>query len=131
MILLNRQYDAYLTGTIVQLSTQLEASLVGQGLASVSAGPVTAGAVNAGVQGAGRAGIAAAGASVVITSALCTTESKINAYLSNAGADASATFVTRIVPAAGSFTIFLNAAATGIVALDWNYSGSPGFSIRN
>ena len=60
MILLNRAYDAYTSGTIVQLPTNVEAALVAQGLASASAGPVTPGNVNAGNQTMGRVGIAAA-----------------------------------------------------------------------
>jgi hypothetical protein len=126
MILLNRAYDAYLAGTIVQLPTAVEAALVTQGLASTSAGPVTPGAVNAGNQTMGRVGIAAAGTSVTVTAASCTAESKIDAYIAQAVADGTATSIVRILPAVGSFTIYLNAAATAAVAVDWaivNISG--------
>jgi hypothetical protein len=126
MILLNRAYDAYLAGTIVQLPTAVEAALVTQGLASTSVGPVTPGAVNAGNQTMGRVGIAAAGSSVTVTSAACTAESKVDAYIAQAAADGTATSVARILPAVGSFTIYLNAAATSAVAVDWvivNISG--------
>lgn len=119
MILLNRAYDGYAAGTIVQFTTQLEATLIASGSASASAGPVTPGAVAPISAIAGRAGIAAAGTSVVITSPLVTAESKIFAYLSNAAADTSALYITRITPAAGSFTLALNAAATAAVAVDW------------
>lgn len=118
MILLSRAYAGYLAGTIVQLPTSEEAALVAQGLASVSAGPVTAGAVTTS-KTMGRAGIAAAGTSVTVTNAGFTTESRFAASLSNAAADATATSITRIVPAAGSVTFHLNAASTGIVAVDW------------
>lgn len=118
MILLNRGYAGYLAGTIVQLPTQEEAALVAQGLASVSAGPVTAGDVTTS-KTMGRAGIAAAGTSVTITNSAFNTESRFTAYLSNAAADATATSITRIVPAAGSVTFHLNAASTGVVAIDW------------
>lgn len=126
MILLNRPYDSYLSGTIVQLSTAVEAALVAQGLASTSAGPVTAGAVNAGNQTMGRVGIAAAGTSVVVTCAACTAESKVDAYIAQAAADATATSIVRILPAVGSFTIYVNAATTAAVTIDWcliNVSG--------
>jgi hypothetical protein len=130
MILLNRAYDAYLAGTIVQLPTNVELSLVAQGLASSSAGPVTPGAVNAGGQTMGRVGIAAAGSSIVVTCSSCTAESKIDAYIAQATADGTATSVTRILPAVGSFTIYLNAAATAAVAVDWSIVGSPGVAPR-
>lgn len=120
MILLNssRGYAGYAAGTIVQLPTSEEAALVAQGLATVSAGPVTPGAVTTS-KTMGRVGIAAAGTSVVITSAAFTTESKFIAYLSNAAADGTALYITRITPANGSVTFTLNAAATAAVAIDW------------
>ena len=130
MILLNRAYDAYLAGTIVQLGTNVEASLVAQGLASFSAGPVTPGAVNAGNQTFGRVGIAAAGTSIVVTCSACTAESKVNAVIAQATADGTATSIVRILPAVGSFTIYLNAAATAAVTVDWSIVGLPGVTSR-
>jgi len=118
MILLGRNYRGYLAGTIVQLQTSMEAALVAQGLATVSAGPVTPGAVSTDLS-MGRLGIAAAGTSVVLTNPNPTTESKVIAQLSNAAADATALSITRITPAAGSVTFTLNAAATAAVAIDW------------
>lgn len=118
MILLSKAYAGYAAGTIVQLSTSTEAALVAQGLATVSAGPVTAGSVTTS-ESMGRAGIAAAGTQVIVSNPSFTTESKFAAYLSNAAADATAVSITRIVPAAGSVTFILNAASTGIVAVDW------------
>lgn len=118
MILLGRNYRGYLAGTIVQLQTSMEAALVAQGLATVSAGPVTPGAVTTDLS-MGRLGIAAAGTSVVLTNPNLTTESKVIAQLSNAAADTTATSITRITPAAGSVTFTLNAASTAAVAIDW------------
>lgn len=120
MILLNatRGYAGYAAGTITQLPTSEEAALVAQGLASTSAGPVTPGAVTTS-KTMGRVGIAAAGTSVVVTNPAFTTESKFVAYLSNAAADGTALYVTRITPANGSVTFTLNAAATAAVAIDW------------
>ena len=119
MILLNRPYLGYLSGTVVQLTSVAESSLIAQGLASASAGPVTPGAVNCGVATTGRVGIAAAGTSVVVTGSNLTTESKYLAALSNTAADTTALYITRITPAAGSVTFTLNAAATAAVAIDW------------
>ena len=117
MILLSRPYNGYLAGTVVQLSTQAEAALISQGFATASAGPVTAGNVTT-TEVHGRVGIAAAGSSVVITNPRFTTESKFAVNLSNAAADSTATGF-RVTPANGSVTITLNAASTGVVALDW------------
>lgn len=118
MILLGKSYGGYAASTIVQLSTQEEAALIAQGLATTSAGPVTPGAVTT-IKTAGRVGIAAAGTSVVVTNSAFTTESRFVAYLSNAAADGTALYITRITPAAGSVTFTLNAAATAAVAIDW------------
>lgn len=117
MILLSRAYRGYLAGTIVQLLTSTEAALVAQGLATVSAGPVTAGAVTTDLM-SGRVGFAAAAASVVVTNPNVTTESKIVANIAQAAADGTMTGL-RVLPANGSFTIFANAAATAVVAVDW------------
>ena len=128
MILLNRPYLGYLAGTIVQLTTNTEASLIAQGLAVTSAGPVTPGNVNCGIAISGRAGIAAAGTSVTVTSSNFTTESKFLAILSNAAADATALYITRITPAAGSVTFTLNAAATAAVSIDWSVVNPQGLT---
>lgn len=117
MILLSKAYGGYAAGTIVQLQTAVESALIAQGFGTTSAGPVTAGAVTT-TQVAGRVGIAAAGTSVVITNPMFTAESKFGAYLSNVAADATATSF-RITSAVGSVTFTLNAASTGIVAIDW------------
>lgn len=117
MILLNRPYNGYAANTVVQLSTQAEAALIAQGFATASAGPVTAGNVTT-TEVAGRLGIAAAGTSVVLTNPRITTESKFVAYFSNAAGDSTATSF-RITPANGSVTFTLNAASTGVVAIDW------------
>ena len=118
MILLGKPYAGYASGTIVQLSTSQEAALIAAGYATTSAGPVTPGAVST-TQPAGRVGIAAAGTSVVVSNPSFTTESKFVAWLSNAAADTTALYITRVTPANGSVTFTLNAAATAAVAIDW------------
>jgi len=119
MILLSKSVMGYAAGTIVQMTTNQEAALVAQGVATVSAGPVTPGAVTTtAIQG--RVGIAAAGTSVVISNPSFTTESKIFAMLSNAAADGTAFGIARITPAAGTVTITLLAAATAAVSIDWS-----------
>ena len=65
---------------------------------------------------AGRVNIAAAGTSVVVTNSLVTAASKVFAVVAQADATA---YVRNVVPAAGSFTITLGAAATAQVAIDF------------
>jgi hypothetical protein len=131
MILLSRQYDAYLAGTIVQLQTSVEAALVAQGFGTVSAGPVTAGNVNIGSQFAGRCLIAAAGTSVTISSPLITAETKISAVIAQAAADSAATSVVRVLCANGSATIYLNTAANAAVVIDWYVINPSGLTTKN
>ena len=116
-ILLNNPYGQFPSGSIVELPASTEAALVAQGLATTSAAAVTVGAYTT-TQSQGTCGIAAAGTSVVITNPLVTASSKIYAVLAQSAADTTATGV-RVVAGVGSFTIFLNAAATAAVALDW------------
>jgi hypothetical protein len=130
MILLNRSYGGYAANTIVQLPTNVEAALIASGQGSNSAGPVTPGAVST-TQPMGRVGIAAAGTSVVVTNSSFTTETKFAAYLSNAAADGTALYITRITPANGSVTFTLNAAATAAVAIDWAQLGPYGGMTTN
>lgn len=125
MILLNRPYAGHAAGTIVQVPTSIEASLIAQGMATNSAGPVTPGAVTTSMT-SGRVGVAAAGTSVVVTNPIFNTESKFAASLANAAADATALYITRITPANGSVTFTLNAAATAAVAIDWALLGPQG-----
>ena len=119
MILLSKSVMGYAAGTTNQMTTNQEAALIAQGVATASAGPVTPGAVTTtAIQG--RVGIAAAGTSVVISNPSFTTESKVFAMLSNAAADGTAFGIARITPAAGTVTITLLAAATAAVSIDWS-----------
>lgn len=118
MILLSKAYGGYAAGTIVSLSTNAEAALIAQGLAATSAGPVTTGAVTTTLS-AGRVAIAAGASSVVVTNALVDANSKVFAVINQAAADGTLLRVERIVPAAGSFTIYGTANATATTSVDW------------
>lgn len=118
MVLLNRPYAGYAAGTIVQLPTNVEASLISQGFAVNSAGPVTAGAVTT-TQSSGRVAVAAGQSSVVVTNPAVNGESKIYAVVAQSTADTTFTSVVRVVPAAGFFTIFGPANATAATTIDW------------
>lgn len=69
----------------------------------------------------GRAAFAAAGTSVVVTSSLCAANSTV--LVSLKGGDATLTSVT-VTPAAGSFTVTGNAAATATTPFDFVVIGN-------
>lgn len=118
MVLLSRSYAGYAAGSIVQLSTNEEAALIAQGMATTSAGPVTTGAVTTS-KTSGRVAIAAGASSVVVTNANVDANSKIYAVVAQAAADGTLLRVERILPAAGSFTIYGTANATATTSIDW------------
>lgn len=121
-VLLSRSYAGYPSGNTVQLPTNNENAVVAQGwgtLASTAASAApTTGAVTANVT-SGRVAFAAAATSVVVTNNLVDVNSKIYAVINQTAADTTFTFVARIQPSAGSFTIYANAAATATVVVDW------------
>ena len=120
--LLQRGYAGYPVGQVVQLPIDVETALIGSGLAETNAGPVTPGAVTTNAT-SGIAAISAVATSVVITNPKVNANSYISAYVSQAVADTTLTKVVRIVPAAGSFTIFGDAAATAATQVAWAILG--------
>lgn len=130
-VLLSRAYAGYLAGTTVQLPTNVEAALIGQGLATAAAtANITTGAVTANVV-SGTAAIAAGASSVVITNSMVDANSKIIAYVSQAAADGTLLRVERIVAAAGSFTIYGTANATATTLIAWSLVVAPGMTVAN
>jgi hypothetical protein len=125
MVLLNRAYGGYASGTIVELPADTEAALIAQGLAVTNAGPATSGAVST-TYNSGTVTVAIGASSVVVTNPQCTVSSKVCAYVSQAAADGTLLRVERIVCAAGSFTIFGTANATAATAIDWILFPAPG-----
>lgn len=117
-VLLGRSYMGYAAGLVVEFASSVEAALVAQGYATVSSAVPTAGNVTT-LALQGSAAVAAAAASVVITHPQVDASTKIWACIGQAAADATAFYVARVVPAAGSFTIHLNAATTSVVVVDW------------
>jgi hypothetical protein len=118
-VLLNRAYQGYVAGAIVTLDAATEAALIAQGLASTSSSSPTTGAATANAL-QGRAAIAAGSSSVVITNAYVNANSKIYAVVAQAAADGTLLRVERILPAAGSFTIYGTANATATTLIDWS-----------
>lgn len=111
-------YGSLAAASVVTLPASTEAALIAQNLAQNSAAALTTGAYST-TEFAGRAAIAAGASSVVITHPLVTASAKIWAVVNQAAADGTLLRVERIVPAAGSFTIFGTANATATTVIDW------------
>jgi acyl CoA:acetate/3-ketoacid CoA transferase beta subunit len=118
-VLLTQAYEGYLAGTTVNLPTNIETALIAQNKATAATrANTTTGAVTYnGMQG--TAAIAAGSSSVVVTTNKCDANSIVMAYVSQAAADGTLLRVERIVPAAGSFTIFGTANATATTLVSW------------
>ena len=126
-----RGYNGYLPATVVTLSTNQETALIAQNLATANVvANTTTGNVQANVLN-GVCAVAAAGGSITISNILVDANSQIIASIRQATADVSAFNVARIVPALGSFTIFLNANTTATVLVSWAVSPPAGQSVLN
>lgn len=129
---LNRGYMGLIAGTVVGLSSNIESNLIASGMASANASKanITPGAVTYnGIQG--TVAIPAGQSSVTITNALIDANTKIMANIAQAAADGTLTSLPRIVPAAGSVTIYGNANATAAVVVDWSIVAAPGLTVAN
>ncbi len=116
-VTLLQSYAGYASGATVTLDSVTEAALIAQGLATTAAtSATTTGAATANVM-SGVCAIAAGASSVVITNNLVNANSVVYAVVSQASADGTLLRVERVVPAAGSFTIYgtANAAATTLI----------------
>lgn len=118
-VLLNRSYGAYAAGQIVSLPASTEAALVAQNLATVSAALPTSGPITSN-EFQGDAVAAAGAGSIVVTNPNVTIGSNITAQVAQAAADGTALRVERVVPADGSFTIYLTANATAATRVHWS-----------
>jgi hypothetical protein len=127
-ILLNKSYAGAPAGAVVSFTTELEAALIAQNFATAStrASTTTGAQTQNALQGTCAA--AAAAASVVITNNLVDANSHVTAKVAQASADGTALRVERVVVAAGSFTIFLTAAATATTLIDWEIEVNSGLS---
>jgi hypothetical protein len=128
-VLLSRPYGGFAAGTTIQVPTSIENAIAAAGIGSV-ASTAAAAAVTQGAQTtslpAGRVTIAIGSSSVVVTNASVDVNSKIFAVINQAAADTTLLRVERIVPAAGSFTIYGTANATAAVSIDWAILGPFG-----
>lgn len=115
---LNRAYGAYAAGQIVSLPASTEAAIIAQNLGQATASLPTAGNITSN-EFQGDAVAAAGATSVVVTNPNVTASSNVVAVVAQAAADGTALRVERVVPAAGSFTIYLTAAATAATRIHW------------
>lgn len=130
-VILSRSYKGLLAGNTVSLSTDEESNLISQGYAATATlANITTGAYTNN-SNSGVAAIAAGASSVVITNNLVDANSKIYAVVDQATADGTLLRVERIVPAAGSFTIYGTANATATTLIAWAILLPYGESIRN
>lgn len=130
-VTLARPYQGYIAGQTVQVPTSTENSLSSQGVGAVAStsasAAVTTGALTTSLP-AGRVSIAAGSSSVVVTNPNVDVNSKIWAVVNQAAADGTLLRVERIVPGAGSFTIYGTANATATTVIDWAILGPYGGS---
>ena len=128
-VLLSRAYGGYTAGQTIQVPTSIENAIVGAGagtVASTSASAaVTQGALTTSFP-AGRVTIAIGASSVVVTCSACDVNTKVFAVVNQAAADTTLLRVERIVPGAGSFTIYGTANATAATVIDWAILGPFG-----
>lgn len=129
-VLLNRNYAGVASGNVGSFTTATEAALVAQGVASSSSAVPTSGAVTQNTF-SGRVTFAAAAASLVVTNSNVDANTKVLAYINQASADGTMLYIARVVPAAGSFTIYANAAATAATVVDWRIPEIYGVTPNN
>lgn len=127
-VTLLKAYGGSAAGAVVEYSAELEAALIAQGLAATAA--VTAVTTGAQTQNtwSGTAAIAAGASSVVITNSNVTANSVVVAVVSQAAADGTLLRVERVLPAAGSFTIYGTANATATTLVTWAIVPTLGFT---
>jgi hypothetical protein len=127
-VLLLKAYAGSAAGAVREYSSELEAALIAQGIASAS----TVASVTTGAQTSdtwsGTAAIAAGASSVVITNALIKANSKVWAVVGQAAADGTLLRVERVVPADGSVTIYGTANATATTIIDWAILPTVGYT---
>lgn len=108
----------YQAGNIATLPPDTESALILGGWAINSA--AVPNSSTAGSYRSGRAIIPAGSSSVVVTNPLVNAASSVTAAIAQAANDATLTSISRILPAAGSFTITGNANATAAVVVAWD-----------
>lgn len=136
-VTLIRAYAKYPAGAIVELTAELETSLIAQGLATLAVvANVTTGNQTADVY-EGTVAIAAGASSVVITNAFANAQTKVHAVVAQAAADATLLRVERVLTAdgasaglPGTITIYGTANATATTLIDWVIVNAHGATVK-
>ena len=111
------------TGDTMSVVCSAQANVSNQGQQSVAGTVVGSGGAGTPVHDPSVTGggttIPLGATSVNVVNALVTTSSRIVATINQAAADGTLTEIQRVVPAAGSFTIYGNANATSAVPVNY------------
>lgn len=129
-VALTRPYAGAAAGAIVSFTSELEAALIAQGLATASTRANTTTGTQTQNTLQGTAAIAAGASSVAITNSLVDANSHVVAKVAQAAADGTLLRVERVVCAAGSFTIYGTANATATTLIDWEIVPNSGMTQR-
>ena len=127
-VTLLRAYQGSNAGQTLELSQELEASLIAQGFAVAATANTSSSGAQTQNTFSGVATIPIGSSSVVITNSNVTANSVVLAVVAQAAADGTLLRVERVVPAAGSFTIYGTAAATAATIVNWVVVVPPGFT---
>lgn len=127
-VTLLRAYQGSNAGQTLELSQELEASLIAQGFAVAATANTSSSGAQTQNTFSGVATIPIGSSSVVITNSNVTANSVVLAVVAQAAADGTLLRVERVVPAAGSFTIYGTAAATAATIVNWVVVTPPGFT---
>jgi hypothetical protein len=130
-VLLTKGYAGYAAGTVVNLPTSLENTLIAQGWGTASTVALTTtGDVTANVL-TGICAIPAGSSSITIKNNLVDASTPISASVCQAAADGTLLRVERVVSAAGSFTIYGTANATATTLIKWAVTNPSGLTETN
>ena len=129
-VLLSKAYAGAPAGAILSFTSELEAALIAQGLATASTRANTTTGAQTSNTMQGTVAIAAGQSSVVVTNSLVDANSHVSAKVAQAAADGTLLRVERVVCAAGSFTIYGTANATATTLIDWEVEVNSGQTQR-
>jgi hypothetical protein len=129
-VALNKAYGGSPAGAVVSYTSELEAALIAQGLATASTRASTTTGAQTQNTLQGTAAIAAGASSVVVTNSLVDANSHVTAKVAQAAADGTLLRVERVLCGAGQFTIFGTANATATTLIDWEIEVNSGLSQR-
>lgn len=118
-VTLLRPYKGANAGVTLSFQSAEEATLIAQGLATSAAVSATTTGAQTVNNLTGIAAIPAGSSSVVVTNNLVDASSIVFATVAQASADGTLLRVERVLPAAGSFTIYGTANATATTLIQW------------